>query len=110
MLKSNRNNFIVVNLVLKEKCYDSKADQGPMCPKDGYVLFQDSELLSGMLGKTLLGGGNKNGLFYRLINDNSPVKKKKKNYFNINNKINNNFKLKIIYLQFFKEPCCLYYD
>jgi hypothetical protein len=27
-----------------------------------------------MLGKTLLGGGNKNGLFYRLINDNSPVK------------------------------------
>jgi DNA-directed RNA polymerase III subunit RPC1 len=81
MLKSNRNNFIVVNLVLKEKCYDSKADQGPMCPKDGYVLFQDSELLSGMLGKTLLGGGNKNGLFYRLINDNSPVKKEEKKLF-----------------------------
>ena len=84
MLKSFKGENIIANLALMEKCYDSKADKGPLCPKDGYVLFSDSELLSGMLGKAILGGGNKNGLFYRLINDNSPVflyYHKKKNFF-----------------------------
>lgn len=33
--------------------------------KDGYVLIQNSELLSGNIGKATLGGGNKNGLLYR---------------------------------------------
>lgn len=44
-----------------------------MCPKDGYVIFKDSELLSGNLGKSTLGAGSKSGLFYRLIRDNSAV-------------------------------------
>ena len=35
------------------------------------MLFDDSELLSGMIGKASLGGGNKNGIFIRLIRDNS---------------------------------------
>ena len=42
-----------------------------MCPMDGWVVFSDSELMCGNLGKTTLGSGNKNGLFYRLIKDNS---------------------------------------
>jgi DNA-directed RNA polymerase III subunit RPC1 len=62
-----------VNLALNEKCYDNKANKGPLCPRDGNVVIVDTELLSGMLGKVILGGGNKNGLFYRLIHDNSPV-------------------------------------
>ncbi len=44
-----------------------------MCPTDGYVIIKDSELLSGNLGKTIMGSGNKNGLFYRLARDNTQV-------------------------------------
>ncbi len=42
-----------------------------LCPKDGYVLFYDSQLLSGNLGKASLGTGNK-GLMLSLIRDSNP--------------------------------------
>ena len=41
-----------------------------MCPKDGYLIFQNSELICGNMGKGTIGGGNKTGLIYRLIQDN----------------------------------------
>ncbi len=37
--------------------------RGPMCPRDGFVVFRNSELLCGRLGKQALGGGNKASLF-----------------------------------------------
>eukprot|EP00004_Rigifila_ramosa_P019449 TRINITY_DN4940_c0_g1_i2.p1 TRINITY_DN4940_c0_g1~~TRINITY_DN4940_c0_g1_i2.p1 ORF type:complete len:1028 (+),score=226.55 TRINITY_DN4940_c0_g1_i2:430-3084(+) len=40
-----------------------------MCPKDGYVCFQDSEMMTGTLDKRILGAGGKNGLFGVLIRD-----------------------------------------
>ena len=43
-----------------------------MCPADGYVCFRNSELLSGRLGKGVLGSGSKAGLFYVLCTDYSP--------------------------------------
>ncbi len=39
MLIPNRYSKIIVNLILKEKCYDTKKDREIMCPKDGYVVF-----------------------------------------------------------------------
>ena len=50
-----------VNLEGAERIYTKGA--GPMCPRDGYVLFRNSELLCGRLGKQTLGGGNKASLF-----------------------------------------------
>ena len=44
-----------------------------MCPKDGYLVIENSEVLCGVLGKGTLGGGGKSGIFYRLIKDNSEV-------------------------------------
>lgn len=44
-----------------------------MCFKDGWVLFKNSELLCGALGKLTLGSGNKGSLFYILVRDNSAV-------------------------------------
>lgn len=38
--------------------------------KDGYVVFKNSELLAGQLGKNTL-GGNKTGLIYTLLRDNN---------------------------------------
>lgn len=42
-----------------------------MCPNDGWVIFQNSELICGNLCKTTMGSGSKNGLFYSLQRDNS---------------------------------------
>lgn len=42
-----------------------------MCPNDGWVIFQNSELISGNLCKTTMGSGSKVGLFYSLQRDNS---------------------------------------
>lgn len=50
-----------VNLELAERIYTQ--GRGPMCPRDGYVVFRNSELLCGRLGKQTLGGGNKASLF-----------------------------------------------
>jgi DNA-directed RNA polymerase III subunit RPC1 len=42
-----------------------------MCPDDGYVAFYASELVSGYLEKSLLGGGAKASLFAVLLRDSS---------------------------------------
>lgn len=42
-----------------------------MCPNDGWVIFQNSELICGNLCKTTMGSGSKTGLFYSLLRDNS---------------------------------------
>ena len=55
---------IFVNLELGEKNYSKKGKH--LCPRDGYVCFQNSELICGQLGKATLGSGNKSGLFYVL--------------------------------------------
>jgi DNA-directed RNA polymerase III subunit RPC1 len=56
---------------IKERNYSGKSLE--MCPKDGYIHFKNSELLSGALGKLTLGSGSKGSLFYILIRDNSSV-------------------------------------
>ena len=56
---------IFVNLETKEKNYCGKGHH--MCPRDGWVCFHNSELVSGRLGKATLGGGNKAGLFQVLV-------------------------------------------
>lgn len=55
-----------VNLELEERNYVSNRF---LCPKDGYVCFHNSELMSGNLAKKTLGDGSKKGLFYVLIRD-----------------------------------------
>ncbi len=50
-----------MNLETAEKTY--LKGSGVMCPRDGFVVFQNSTLMCGRLGKVTLGGGNKSGLF-----------------------------------------------
>ena len=52
---------LYVNLEAKEKTYVKNS--GVLCPRDGFVVFRQSELLTGRLGKVTLGGSNKSGLF-----------------------------------------------
>jgi DNA-directed RNA polymerase III subunit RPC1 len=66
LLRSHRQSRVVVNFALKEKRYEGGEC---LCPRDGYVLFHNSELVCGQLGKPTL-GGNKKGLLFALIRDN----------------------------------------
>ncbi|CAK9060791.1 unnamed protein product [Durusdinium trenchii] len=66
MLRPNKHSKVHVNLEVPEKNYTKR--DASMCHNDGWVMFRNSELLSGNLGKKVLGGA-KNGLFFRLIRD-----------------------------------------
>mmetsp|Transcript_12969 Transcript_12969/g.30311 ORF Transcript_12969/g.30311 Transcript_12969/m.30311 type:complete len:753 (-) Transcript_12969:7-2265(-) len=66
LLRPNGRCKVLVNLEVPEKNYSKKGES--MCPNDGWVIFRNSELVSGNLGKKILGGA-KNGLFFRLIRD-----------------------------------------
>ena len=59
-----RGSKVYVNLEVPEKNYTKRG--GSMCVNDGFVIFRNSELLSGNLGKKILGGA-KNGLFFRCL-------------------------------------------
>ena len=62
-------NWPKVNIETKERNYEGTEEDGPpMCPNDGFVVFRNSELMCGNLGKGIL-GGSKSGLFYTLVRD-----------------------------------------
>ena len=65
LIRPKASDQIFVNLEVAEKQY-TKSDARAMCPEDGYVTIQNSEIVSGQLGKATLGSGNKAGLFYVL--------------------------------------------
>ena len=64
LIRPRAEDQIFVNLEVAEKLYNKKDKS--MCPDDGYVCIQNSEIMSGRLGKATLGSGNKAGLFYVL--------------------------------------------
>ena len=65
LIRPKASDQIFVNLEVAEKQY-TKKDTRAMCPHDGYVVIQNSEIIAGQLGKATLGSGNKAGLFYVL--------------------------------------------
>ena len=69
LLRPNRESKVFDNTTVKEKFYSGEGEQ--MCRKDGYVIFKNSELMCGGLGKITMGGESKTGLMYSLIRDNS---------------------------------------
>ncbi|CAL8471480.1 g11022 [Coccomyxa elongata] len=70
LIRPNALTRLLVNLETAEKTHVK--GRGVMCPRDGFVVFQNSTLMCGRLGKVTLGGGNKSGLFQVLANDFSP--------------------------------------
>jgi len=65
---------VLVNTEVGESQYEKKTENDlrkgrHMCPHDNYVCFRNSELVCGSIGKTTLGDGNKNSLFYSILRD-----------------------------------------
>ena len=73
LLKPNKKEGVVLSLEIKAKNFTfTKHDTNPwMCPDDGYVVIQNSELLCGNIDKNCI-GGNKKGLICVLVRDFSP--------------------------------------
>ena len=59
MIKPNKKCHVNVNLEMKEKNYDTKADAKHLCKNDGWVCFRNSELISGNIAKKTIGDGSK---------------------------------------------------
>lgn len=71
LISPNVRTQCFVNLEMPEKTYSKSRKH--MCPADGYVCFRNSILISGQVGKSVLGSGSKSGLFYVLHCEHSSV-------------------------------------
>ncbi|XVE59161.1 hypothetical protein DITRI_Ditri05aG0023300 [Diplodiscus trichospermus] len=77
LLRPHANVKVYLNLMVKERNYskitrkieDREIEVETMCPQDGFVYIQNSELICGQLGKATLGNGNKDGLYSVLLRD-----------------------------------------
>jgi DNA-directed RNA polymerase III subunit RPC1 len=66
MVRPNKESECLVNVESMERFYTKDKF---FCEEDGFVCFQNGELICGNLGKKTLGGDSKMGLFYVLIRD-----------------------------------------
>ena len=73
LLKPNKKDGVVLSLEIKAKNFSSCSLDSNlwMCPNDGYVIIQNSELLCGNIDKNCI-GGNKKGLICVLVRDFTP--------------------------------------
>lgn len=70
LVRPNASTKVFLNLTVKEKGFSKPQNFfETMCPRDGFVYFRNSELISGQLGKATLGNGSKDGLFAVLLRD-----------------------------------------
>ena len=44
-----------------------------MCKNDGYLVIYNSEIMSGVIDKSIIGDGNKKSLFYTVLRDCGPI-------------------------------------
>ncbi|KAF8977809.1 hypothetical protein BGZ46_007106 [Entomortierella lignicola] len=70
LLKPNRSSKVLVNLEAKTRSYDKeKRRVMDMCRNDGYLVIYNSEIMCGVLDKSIVGDGNKSSLFYIVMRD-----------------------------------------
>jgi DNA-directed RNA polymerase III subunit RPC1 len=72
LLRPNKQSNVLVNLNVATKTYTKKKgvpEPFSMCPKDGYVVIRNSNLLSGILDKVVLGSGSNDSIFHILLRD-----------------------------------------
>ncbi|KAL8591010.1 hypothetical protein ACOMHN_021775 [Nucella lapillus] len=78
ILRPNKSSSVKVNLRAKGKCYSKalsnktrrlygKTEPLDLCPDDGYICIQNSELMCGTMDKLTLGSGSKTNVFYIIM-------------------------------------------
>ncbi|KAG0021924.1 hypothetical protein BGZ81_008743 [Podila clonocystis] len=70
LLRPNKTSKVFVNLETKTRSYDKvKRPVMDMCRNDGYLVIHNSEIMCGVLDKSIVGDGNKSSLFYIVMRD-----------------------------------------
>jgi DNA-directed RNA polymerase III subunit RPC1 len=65
---------VQVNLEAKTKSYIKEEGRIPdLCPDDGWLVVQNSEIMCGLVDKAVVGDGNKNSVFYVILRDYGPI-------------------------------------
>lgn len=73
LLRPSRAVPIALNLETKGRTFVKVAGRAPeLCPNEGYVIVRNSELLCGVLDKSIVGGDSKGSIFYALLRDYGP--------------------------------------
>ena len=70
LMRPNRTSSVLVNFEAKNRSFSKPHGAIPdMCPKDGFTVVRNSEIMCGAFDKAIVGDGNKNSLFYVVLHD-----------------------------------------
>ena len=75
LIKPNKGSPVVINLDAKNKVYvppKNKSFPNEMSQNDGFVVIRGSNILSGVMDKSVLGDGKKHSVFYTILRDYGP--------------------------------------
>ncbi|KAF7729475.1 hypothetical protein EC973_004455 [Apophysomyces ossiformis] len=74
LFRPNKECKVRVNVEAKTKSYVKEEGRIPdLCPKDGWLVVQNSEIMCGLVDKAIVGDGNKNSVFYVILRDYGPI-------------------------------------
>ncbi|SCU85265.1 LAFA_0D14752g1_1 [Lachancea sp. 'fantastica'] len=75
LIRPNKKSSVVINLDAKNKVYippKRKEFPNEMSQNDGFVVIRGSQILSGVMDKSVLGDGKKHSVFYTILRDFGP--------------------------------------
>lgn len=73
LMRPNRHCPVYVNLDAKCRDYKAVPGQAPdMCPNDGWLVIRGSEMMCGLMDKSIVGAGKKDSLFYVILRNYGP--------------------------------------
>ncbi|KAI8370510.1 uncharacterized protein BYT42DRAFT_502192 [Radiomyces spectabilis] len=74
LFRPNKESKVQLNVEAKTKSYVKEEGRIPdLCPNDGWLVVQDSEIMCGLVDKAVVGDGNKNSVFYVILRDYGPI-------------------------------------
>lgn len=70
LLRPNKKCNVLVNLESKTRSFVKDPSRTPdLCPNDGWLVVKNSEIMCGLVDKSIVGDGNKSSLFYAVLQD-----------------------------------------
>lgn len=73
LIKPSRASKVLINLEAKTKSFSGvkelKGLPKDMCPRDGWLVIRNSQIMCGVMDKSIIGGENKDNLFYVILRD-----------------------------------------
>ncbi len=74
LFRPNKESKVLLSVEAKTKSFVKQEGRLPdMCPNDGWLVVQNSEIMCGLVDKAVVGDGNKNSVFYVILRDYGPI-------------------------------------